>query len=356
MKYIVLIFVAVLSLKSNAQDKKVTWKSIIEKSDDSWFATEEAKSIAENVLLYQRDIGGWPKNIEMQSRITTAEKQNLLLQKKDPNGCTIDNGSTSQELLFLSKIYKKNPDERYKVAFLKGLLYLKTAQYKNGGWPQYYPLKEGYYTHITYNDNAIVNVMNLFKEIKSKSDYYSIEVPDEIVKMIEESFNKGVDCILKTQYKQNGNLTAWCAQHDRETLQPAKARAYELPSLSGKESAKITLLLMSIENPSKEVIQAVEAAVSWFEKTKITGIKVETVTNEKGKNKDKIVVESPDAEPLWARFMELNDNKPFFCDRDGKKKNSMAEISQERRAGYAWYSNEPKEVLKKYSSWKKSLE
>jgi pectinesterase len=37
------------------------------------------------------------------------------------------------------------------------------------------------------------------------------------------SFDKGIDCILKTQYKQNGQLTAWCAQHD---VLPAKAQTY----------------------------------------------------------------------------------------------------------------------------------
>lgn len=339
-----------------AQDKKMTWKNIIESSEDSWFKTEEAKAVAENVLLYQREIGGWPKNIEMQNRISTLEKIEIQKLKSNPDGCTIDNGSTCQEMLFLSKIYSKQPDERYKIAFLKGLLYLKSSQYNNGGFPQFFPLKEGYYTHITYNDNAMVNVLNLFKEIKNKSEYYSIPVPNEIIKMIEESFNNGIGCILKTQYKQNGKLTAWCAQHDRETLQPAKARAYELPSLSGKESAKITLLLMSIENPSKEIIQAIEAAVTWFEKTKITGIKIETLTNEKGKIKDKIVVESPDAETLWARFMDLNDNKPFFCDRDGKKKYTLSEIGEERRIGYGWYTNEPKEIFKIYNQWKKSIE
>jgi PelA/Pel-15E family pectate lyase len=345
-----------MSFSLTAQDKKITWKSITESKDESWFGSEEAKDIAENVLLYQRDIGGWPKNIEMQKELSASEKQNLIKLKPDPAGCTTDNGATCQEMLFLSKIYKKQPDDRYKTAFLKGIMYLIAAQYKNGGWPQFYPLKEGYYTNITYNDNSMVNILNLFKEIKDKSGFYSIPVPDEIVKLVETSFNKGIDCIIKTQYKQNGTLTAWCAQHDRETLEPAKARAYELPSLSGKESAKITLLLMSIKNPSKEVINAVETSVAWFEKTKITGIKIETISTGKGDEKDRVVVESPDAEPLWARFMELKDNKPFFCDRDGKKKYSLAEIGHERRNGYAWYTNEPKEVLKKYPNWKKSLE
>lgn len=339
-----------------AQDKKMTWKSITENKDMTWFETPEAKQMAENVLLYQRDIGGWPKNIEVQNELSTSEKQNLNKLKTDPKGCTTDNGATCQEMLFLSKVYSKQPDERYKVAFLKGLIYLITAQYKNGGWPQYYPLKEGYYTHITYNDNSMVNILNLLKEVKDKTGYYSIPVSDEIAKMAGDSFNKGIDCIIKTQYKQNGNLTAWCAQHDRETLQPAQARAYELPSLSGKESAKITLLLMSIENPSEEVKNAIETSVAWFKKTMITGIKIESVPTGKGDKKDRVVVESPDAEPLWARFMELSDNRPFFCDRDGKKKYSLAEIGYERRNGYAWYTNEPKEVLKKYEKWKKSIE
>lgn len=339
-----------ISLSAQVHDK--SWRSITESKDENWFTTDEATTIAENVLLYQRNIGGWPKNIQMQNLLSEEDKQKLLDLKSDAMECTTDNGATCQEMLFLSKIYKKNPNEKYKVAFLKGLDYLLEAQYNNGGWPQFYPLKKGYYTHITFNDDSMANILFLFKEIKNKSDFYSISPSPEIINKVEIAFNKGIDCILKTQYKQNGVLTTWCAQHDEVTLLPAKARAYELPSLSGKESAKITLLLMSLENPSKEIIAAVEGAVNWFEKTKILGIKLETVLTEDGK-KNRVVVESSDAEPLWARFMELDSNKPFFCDRDGVKKATLAEIGFERRNGYAWYTNEPKEVLKKYLKWKK---
>jgi len=137
-------------------------------------------------------------------------------------------------------------------------------------------------------------------------------------------------------------------------LLPAKARAYELPSLSGKESAKIVLLLMSIENPSKEVVAAVEAAVAWFEKVKITGLREDRVLKD-GKITDKKMVADAATPDLWARFMELEDNKPFFCDRDGIKKYALSEIGDERRNGYSWYTNEPKEVLKAYEKWKKKL-
>ena len=358
-----------ISCKTIAQDKtdiakkiteqehgKVTnWNKFCMAQDETWFATDEAKRVADNVLLYQREIGGWPKNIQMQNVISESEKRQLLDLKSDPIGCTTDNGATCQEMIFLSKVYKQQPNDNYKFAFLRGLMYLITSQYSNGGWPQFYPLKKGYAMHITYNDDSMVNILNILKIVKEKGNYNSITVPTEIQENVATAFEKGIDCILKTQYKQKGILTSWCAQHDEETLLPADARAFELASLSGKESAKIVLLLMSIDNPSPEIIKSVEAAVTWLEKTKISGIKIDNVPTGEGDKTDRVVVESTDAGPLWARFMDLKDNKPFFCDRDGVKKATLAEIGYERRNGYGWYATEPKEVLKRYQIWKEKL-
>lgn len=347
---LLLLLVPQLNVIAQVHDKK--WKDLIYKSDDSWFASMEAKEIAENVLLYQRSIGGWPKNIQMQKPLSDSEKKELIALKTNTKDLTTDNFATIQEMLFLSKVFKHNPDERYKVAFLKGLDYLLAAQYENGGWPQFYPLKKGYYTHITYNDDSMVNIMNLLKEIKDNSGFYSIQPNEDIISKAQKAFDKGIECILKTQYKQNGVLTSWCAQHDEHTFLPAQARAYELPSLSGQESASIVLLLMSIEKPSNEVVEAVEAAVKWFEKVKITGIKEIKEYNDKGKVVAKKMIPDENAPAIWARFMELENNKPFFCDRDGIKKYSIDEIGEERRNGYAWFTNAPEKVLKKYPKWK----
>ena len=346
-----LLFLSVLSLSLQAQNTYKNWPDIIRKNDAAWFGTTEAKAIAENVLLYQRNIGGWPKNIQMQNALSETEKQKLTALKSDLHEITTDNGATSQEMLFMSKMYAQVKDERYKESFLKGLNYILEAQYANGGWPQFYPLKKGYYTHITYNDNSMVNILIILKEISEETDYYSIKPSKEIVEKTKKAFDKGIDCILKTQYKQNGVLTAWCAQHDEVTLAPANARAFELASLSGFESAKIVLLLMSIDKPSPEIITAVKSAQAWFEKTKITNLEEKRVLNDAGKIIDKKMISTTNAAPIWARFMDLETNEPFFCDRDGIKKKSLDQIGSERRNGYAWYSDAPKEVLKKYPEW-----
>jgi pectinesterase len=337
----------------SAQVLDKSWKVIVNHKDLSWFASEEAQKIADNVLLYQRDIGGWPKNEQMQESISQEHKKELLALKPIAEGCTTDNGATTQEMLFLSKMYAQTKKESYKKSFLKGLDYLLEAQYSNGGWPQFYPLKHGYYSHITYNDDSMVSIMKLLQELKNRTGYYSIEPSELTLKKVDDAFEKGIQCILKTQYKQQGVLTGWCAQYDTLTFQPAKARPYELPSLSGYESATIVLLLMSINNPSPEVIKSVESATAWFEKSKILGLKEDRIYNSEGKLIQKKMIPDPSAPAIWARFMELEDNTPFFCDRDGIKKSSIEDIGEERRLGYAWYKDTPSQVLKKYPEWVK---
>lgn len=359
-KHIKILFVLAFfySLGSNlsAQVHDKSWRNIIYNKEDTWFSTSEAKQVAENVLLYQRNIGGWPKNVQMHHPLSEVEKKNLIQKKQTNEGATTDNGATTQELLFLSKIYRQTQDEIYQRAFLKGLDYILEAQYENGGWPQFYPLKKGYYSHITYNDDSMVNIMSFLKHIKDSTNYYAITPSKSQLEAVNKAFFKGIACILKTQYKQDGVLTAWCAQHDAKTLEPVKARAYELASLSGAESAKIVMLLMSVENPSQEVITAVNCAVAWFEKTKITELREVRTYNEQGGIKSKTMVSDENAPAIWARFMELEDNTPFFCDRDGIKKASLSEIGKERRLGYAWYKSDPQMVLDQYPSWKKTYD
>lgn len=107
LKRILNVLFIVVSISVTAQVQNKSWKQITESNNEKWFSSEEAANIAENVLLYQRNIGGWPKNIQMQLPLSDTEKQKLLVLKADPIDCTIDNGATFQELLFYLKCIKK---------------------------------------------------------------------------------------------------------------------------------------------------------------------------------------------------------------------------------------------------------
>jgi pectinesterase len=40
------------------------------------------------------------------------------------------------------------------------------------------------------------------------------------------------------------------------------------------------------------------------------------------------MIPTANAKPIWARFMDLETNEPFFCDRDGIKKKSLDQIGE----------------------------
>lgn len=346
---------ATAQIRSDYREKEMSWTRTAKRIDDRFFYlyTDEAKRIADNLVLYQLESGAWQKNVYFPAEITAEHKKEISANKKHVEWGTIDNGSTTTEIIYLSKMYNVVRDEKYKKAALKGIEYLLEAQYENGGWPQFYPNAKGYARHITYNDNAMVNVMRVLQDIFEYDPLYWY-VPTSLREKAKTAFDKGVQCILATQVVQDGKPTVWCAQHDFETLAPAKARAYELPSLSGQESDNIVLLLMDIPNPSPEIVAAVENAIAWFEKSKIEGIRLEYYRNDEGK-RDYRVVACEKCPVLWARFYELDTNRPFFCDRDGIKKYDVSQIGHERRTGYSWYNNDGRSVLARYKMWKREM-
>lgn len=340
--------------KNSKPQKKIykTWTSWAAHLDPEFFSTAEAARIGDNLLLYQQTTGGWPKNIDMAKKLSDSEKKKVEAQKTNVKESTIDNRATSTEIIYLSKLYNATGNSRYKDAVMKGMQYLFDAQYNNGGWPQFYPRNKGYYTHITYNDDAMINVMKIMRDASLGKAPFAF-LPDSVKQKAKTALDKGIDCILKTQYVQNGKLTVWCAQHDENTLKPANARAFELASLSGQESDDIVLFLMSLSKPSQAIVNSVEAAVEWFHNTEIDGYKREYFKNADGKKDWRLVkcADGEESKPLWARFYTLDGNRPFFCDRDGVMKFDVSEIDHERRNGYSWYNSEALKVFKKYDQW-----
>ncbi|WP_321285892.1 pectate lyase [uncultured Sunxiuqinia sp.] len=311
--------------------------------------------IADNMLLYQRENGGWPKNYDMQA-ILTEEQKHRLLETKDELHTTFDNGTSYTQVDYLAKVYTATEIKKYKEACIDGFQFILDAQYDNGGWPQYYPLQDNYSRHITFNDGAYLGIMNLLKKVvNDNSDFEFIE--GAMRKQIETAYKKGLECILDCQIVDQGRLTAWCQQHDEVTLEPAWARAFEPPSICNGESVSIVLLLMDIENPDQEVINAIQGAVKWFADSKIYNTRVETFdapameSKYKTITKDRRVVHDPTAPPIWTRYYELETERPLFCDRNSEFLYSMAEVSRERRVGYAWYIDAPQRALNKYPKW-----
>ncbi|MCE2414214.1 pectate lyase [Candidatus Poribacteria bacterium] len=334
------IWVLLLLLFFSSSDATVPSKYA--KQSVEWFQSEEGRRIADNVLTWQTPHGGWPKNRDTASEPFDGKSEDLH--------ATFDNGATTNELRFLARAFRATNEPRYQHAFLKGLSHILEAQYPNGGWPQFYPLSKAYPRHITFNDNVMVRILELLRDVSESSDYRFLKTEERT--KAETAVTKGIDCILRTQIKQNGKLTVWCAQHDEKTLAPAWARSYEPPSLSGAESVGVVRFLMSVEEPTPAIIAAVEGSIEWFRSVAIHGMRLDKFTDAEGQD-DKQIVADPDAGPLWARFYEIGSNRPIFLDRDSVVRYSFSEIGQERRTGYAYYGSWAARLLAdEYPRWR----
>lgn len=303
--------------------------------DAEWFKSDQGRETMECILSWQSSQGDWPKNKDTTSKRYSGDRSKLK--------GTFDNGATTGELLALARAYEATQDARYKTAFLAGFDHILSAQYPSGGWPQFSPPGKKYHRHITFNDGSMIRLLEFLRDVSEPAASLLLDQPRRTA--AKQAIERGIECIVKCQIVVDGKLTVWCAQHDEETFVPTKARDYELATLSGSESAGVLKFLMSLEQPSPDVIRAVKGGVAWFDESKIEGYRYRRSKTEAN------LVEASDARPLWARFYEIESNRPLFSDRDGVAKYRIEEIGAERRGGYSWYGNWGESVAKAFAKW-----
>jgi PelA/Pel-15E family pectate lyase len=334
-------------LRCTAPRPQLRWGADVVRQTAEWYGSAEARAMADSVLHYQSAAGAWPKNTDLTIALPSA----AYLADANALTNTIDNEATTLPMRFLALMVRATGEVRYRSAFERGLDYLLAAQYPNGGWPQFFPLRQGYYSRITSNDNAMVNVLTVLRDAAAGQPPYAFVDKARRVRA-ETAVARGIDVILRTQVRQAGVLTAWCAQHDEQTLEPAWARNYEPPTLSGHESVGIVRFLMSVEQPSPRIVAAVQGAADWLKAAAIRGLRLEAFTDADGR-RDRRVVADPAAPLLWARFYELGTNRPVFTGRDKMIRYALSEIEYERRNGYAYYGTWPATLLAdEYPRWR----
>ena len=333
--------------------------------DAAWYGTPEARHIADVILSFQTPAGGWSKNLDMsgsprlrgQSYTSGDLSQHLSIKDfdapRDPSWNyvgTFDNDATNTELHFLALVSAATPGkagDTYRAGFIKGIRYLLAAQFPNGGWPQVWPLEGGYHDAITYNDNAVTESAETLTAVSQDDSAYAF-VPAALRRQSSAAARHALDCILATQVIVNGKRTIWAQQHDALTLAPAAARNYEPIALASGESSDILLYLMQLPHPSPAVVRAIRAGVDWL---KSAAIYNEAWVGGRNTPGGRHLQPQSGAGPLWSRYYSTTTGKPIFGDRDKTVHDTVADLSLERRNGYAWYSAGPKRALDAFTAW-----
>ncbi len=181
---------------------------------------------------------------------------------------------------------------------------LLAAQASNGGWPQQFsgpadpsvPVKPAgfptewsrtfpavdYTGHHTLNDNNLLHLMELLLEA------HHTEKTDN-TRFLEAAKRLG-DFLVLAQLPEP--QPAWAQQYDAD-MHPAWARKFEPPAVCSVETvgAMEALKTLWLETGDKKYLAPLPAAIAWLERSDL-------------------------GDGVWARFYELETNRPLYCVAD----------------------------------------
>ncbi|MGR4865094.1 pectate lyase [Caulobacter sp. LARHSG274] len=317
--------------------------------DRAWYASAEARRIADVIVSFQTPAGGWGKNA---ARTGPVRVRGQAFTEDAAFMGTLDNDATVTEMRFLARVIAQAPDgssgQVYRQSFARGLDYLLASQFPNGGWPQVWPLQGGYHDAVTYNDGAMLAATRLVGLAAEGQGDYAFVTADQR-RRAAQAWARALDCILASQISVDGEPAAWSQQHDATTLAAVGARNFEPAALASAESAEILIYLMSLPNPSPRVSRAIAGGAAWFAKAAIHDKAWTKADPTLGRR----LVDAPGAGPLWSRYYDVATGRPIFGDRDLSIHDDVNEISLERRNGYAWFNTSGIKVAQAYAAWRR---
>jgi hypothetical protein len=284
---------------------------------DAWAATgdslylQAAVDAARALAWGQLASGGWYYRIEF----TDQDSRRWYYRRNVDAGDTEQAGrrnksvfddDTSQSALRLlmrvdSVLQQQDTEIHHAVEY--ALSNFLRAQYANGAWPQHYDTPSdstdlailparypaswsrvfpgtGYGDYYTFNDNALADVIDVMLEAhRTYGD----------IRYLEAAL-RGGDFMIRAQMPEP--QPAWAQQYNHR-MEPAWAREFEPPSITGGESYGVmrALLDLYIETGEHRFLSPLRPALSWARRSLL-----------------------PDGR--LARFYELKTNRPLYFVRD----------------------------------------
>ncbi|WP_157484922.1 pectate lyase [Gilvimarinus polysaccharolyticus] len=304
-------------------------------------------AIADNLLLMQRNNGGWPANLNPFRKLT-AEQQQIFLQQQNAHDASFANGNIFPQIFYLSHVYLQTGDVRYRDSARKALRLVMSAQLYNGGWSQKVQLAEG--GDPTINTRATINALRFLRRVASGEMPYGY-VPFDVRRKAADSVRKGDQLLLRLQQAYDSRASIWAAAYELSSSLPTAANAEAVAALDPEVSVIITRYLMQIQRPPAEVVRAVTGAVDWFSRNTLQQVQLRAG----GKQQGWLPAYSRVAQPrkaLWARQYTISTNQPLVNDASGRLL-VPAEINT-LMADKDWYGNWARDLLQTdYPRWRR---
>ena len=143
-------------------------------TDYARYQPQQITEIADNLLLYQRDNGGWIENRDPARVLDATEKAALVAEKAEGRG-SFDNRNIYSQIEYLAAAFGQTGKTAYRDAAARGLDYALAQQIAScGGWPHTVPGTASYHGYITIADEVTSGLLRLLRKISAGADPFRL--------------------------------------------------------------------------------------------------------------------------------------------------------------------------------------
>jgi hypothetical protein len=290
-----------------------------ESSGDRAFL-EYARAAAGALIQGQLCSGGWNKVIEFDPALRgelgyRVETDCLAVAPRTETSLDDNVSQGALRLLMRADRAFNFADDQLHEAALAGLDGLLLAQYPNGAWPQRFVALPDMSGHLelhasapknwprnwpgddygslyTLNDNTLTDLIDLYLEA---SRVYADP-------RYKEAALRGGEFLLRAQLPEPQR--AWAQQYNR-AMQPAWARHFEPPAVSGGESQGVLRILLTLYRETGEVrfLEPIPAALAYLRASLLP---------ERDDDPPRKRRLCSTGTPCLSRFYELRSNRPLY--------------------------------------------
>lgn len=313
------------------------------------YSQDQILAIADNLLLMQRNNGGWPANINPFRKLTGDQRLQFL---KDQNArdASFANANIIPQIFYLSHVYLQTGDVRYRDSAKKAFRLVMSAQLYNGGWSQ--QAQSATDEMATIDTRATVTSLRFLRRVAGGEMPYGY-VPFDMRREAADSVRKGDQLLLRLQQAHDSRASIWAGAYDLKTSQPTAASAEVVAALDPEVSVRITRYFMQIERPPAEVVRAVTGAADWFSRNTLQQAQLRSGAKRPGWLPAYSRVALP-RKAVWAREYTIATSKPLVGAANGRtvkpyEVNALA-------ADHDWYGSWARELLQtEYPRWRRRV-
>lgn len=311
------------------------------------YSQDQILAIADNLLLMQRNNGGWPANLNPFRKLTGDQRLQFL---KDQNArdASFANANIFPQIFYLSHVYLQTGDVRYRDSAKKALRLVMSTQLYNGGWSQQAEVIES--ETATIDTRATINALRFLRRVAGGEMPYGY-VSFDMRREAADSVRKGDRLLLRLQQAHDSRASIWAGAYDLKTSLPTAANAEAVAALDPEVSVRITRYFMQIERPPAEIVRAVTGAADWFTRNTLQQAQLRSAPKRPGWLPAYSRVALP-RNSVWARQYTIASSQPLVDSTNGRSVKPY-EVSI-LAADKDWYGSWARELLQTdYPRWRR---